>query len=250
VNRNKVVVLKPRSVSSGSSPNVEIDRRNIDDPQIRKLVRNALRRKNMRYLRTKLTLLLGLGALAVFAVAAYAATTLILAVGTISDSEFFGGPATVTVRTLTIPAGEVGAWHYHPGYAFNVVKSGTLTVEDGCGGPDENLTQGQAFEELDGRVHRAKNLGTDPVLVYNTFIVPQGSPTTVNIPNNERQCGPPENTDECKLNGWMNFTYPQSFDNQGACVDWVLHRPRNTVPVPEPLTPSGAAALLTTDAIQ
>lgn len=170
---------------------------------------------------------------ALLGVTVYSATTNILAVGTIPDSQLFNGPATVTVRTLTIPAGEVGAWHYHPGYAFNVVKSGTLTVEDGCGG-EETLTPGQAFEEMDGRVHRAKNLSaTDPVLVYNTFIVPEGKPTTRNIPGNERRCGPPENVEECKNDGWLNFTFPQSFNDQGQCIDFIRHRPRNTIPVPE-----------------
>src|SRR5215211_7903019 len=99
----------------------------------------------------------GLGVVLV-CVAAYAAVTLVLAVGTIPHSELFDGPATVTVRTLTIKPGEVLAWHYHPGYAYNVVKSGTLTVEDGCGGADETLHHGDAFEELEGHVHRAKNL--------------------------------------------------------------------------------------------
>jgi quercetin dioxygenase-like cupin family protein len=164
----------------------------------------------------------------------YAATTNILAVGTIPNSQLFDGPATVTVRTLTINPGETLAWHYHPGYAFNVVKSGTLTVEDGCGGGDETLTPGQAFEEMDGRVHRAKNLSaTDPVVVYNTFIMPQGKPTTRNIPNNERRCGPPENVDECKNDGWLNFNHPQTFIDQGQCVEFVRHRPRNLIPVPE-----------------
>lgn len=165
-------------------------------------------------------------------VTVYSATTNILAVGTIPDSQLFNGPATVTDRTLTIPPGETGAWHYHPGYAFNVVKSGTLTVEDGCGG-EQTLTPGQAFEEMDGRVHRAKNLGTTDVVVYNTFIMPQGKPTTVNIPGNERRCGPPQNVDECKNDGWLNFTLPQSFISQGECIDFVKHRPRNTIPVPE-----------------
>ena len=167
-------------------------------------------------------------------VTVYSATTNILAVGTIPDSQLFNGPATVTVRTLTINPGESLAWHYHPGYAFNVVKSGTLSVEDGCGGGDETLTPGQAFEEMEGRVHRAKNLSTtEPVVVYNTFIMPQGKPTTVNIPGNERRCGPPENVDECKNDGWLNFNLPQSFINQGQCIDFVRHRPRNTIPVPE-----------------
>jgi len=60
-----------------------------------------------------------------------------------------------------------------------------LTLEDGCG-EEETITAGQAFEEVDGRVHRAENLGTEEVQGYNTFIVPEGNPTTVNIPNNER----------------------------------------------------------------
>ncbi len=169
-------------------------------------------------------------------VTVYAAATLVLAVGTIPNSEFFDGPATVTVRTLTIRPGEVLAWHYHPGYAYNVVSSGTLTVEDGCGG-EETLTAGQAssaFEELDGRVHRAKNLShTDEVVVYNTFIVPQGKPTTVNIPNNERRCGPPSDVNECKDDGWEKFTHPRSFSDQGDCVQYVRHRPRIVLPVPE-----------------
>ena len=155
---------------------------------------------------------------------AYAAVIEILAVGTIEHSELFDGPATVTVRKLTIrhgvdgQPGETLPWHYHPGYAFNVVKSGTLTVEDGCGG-EETLTPGQVFEELDGRVHRAKNLSaTEDVVVYNTFIVPQGRPTTGSIPGNERRCGPPADANECKDDGWLKFTHPQNFINQGQCV--------------------------------
>src|SRR5688500_10597793 len=108
--------------------------------------------------RRGLVMVIGVGVLLI-GVTAYAAVTVILAVGTIPESVLFDGPATVTVRTLTIKPGEVLAWHYHPGYAYNVVKSGTLTVEDGCGG-EETLTPGQAFEEMSGEVHRAKNLST------------------------------------------------------------------------------------------
>ncbi|MCA1634042.1 MAG: cupin domain-containing protein [Acidobacteria bacterium] len=170
---------------------------------------------------------------ALLSVTVYSATTNILAVGTIGNSQLFDGPATVTVRTLTIKPGEELAWHYHPGYAFNVVKSGTLTVEDGCGGT-ETLTPRQAFEEMDGRVHRAKNLSaTEDVVVYNTFIMPEGKPTTRNIPGNERRCGPPEDVDECKNDGWLNFNHPQNFISQGQCIDFVRHRPRNLIPVPE-----------------
>ena len=170
---------------------------------------------------------------ALFAAVVYAAITVILAVGTIPDSAFFGGPATVTVRTLTIQPGEALPWHYHPGYAFNVVKSGVLTVEDGCTQQDETLTAGQAFEETQGHVHRAKNLGADPVVVYNTFLVPQGRPTTVNIPNNERKCGPPSTLDECMFGRWETFSWPYPFINQGECVAYLRHRPVLTLPVIE-----------------
>jgi len=118
-----------------------------------------------------------------------AATTLIVAVGTMTHSELFDGPATVTVRQILISPGEVLPWHYHPGRAYNVIKRGTLTVEDGCG-LEEQFTAGQAFEETEFHVHRTKNLGTEEVEVYNTFVVLEGNPTTVNIPNNERRCGP------------------------------------------------------------
>ena len=173
-----------------------------------------------------------------FAGMAYAAVSVILAFGINPNSELFDGPAATTVRTFTIAPGETLQWHYHPGYAFNVVKSGTLTAEDGCGG-EETLTPGQAFEEVDGRVHRAKNLSaTEPVVVYNTFLVPDGKPTTRNIPNNERRCGPPVDADECKEEGWLKFTHPNAFFSQGQCIDYVRHRARNTIPVPEdPLAP-------------
>jgi len=166
-------------------------------------------------------------------VTAYAAVTVILAVGTIEQTQLFDSPATVTVRTLTIAPGESLQWHYHPGYAFNVVKSGQLTVEDGCGGHDETLLPGQAFEEMDGRVHRAKNIGTEPVTVYNTFIVPEGKPTTRNIPGNVRRCGPAIDVTECKDDGWSKFDFPLGFANQGECIDFVKHRPRNIIPVPQ-----------------
>ena len=96
------------------------------------------------HLRNKPALVVGLSIFILFGVIAYAATIDILAVGTIARSEFFDGPATVTVRTLTLAPGDVLSWHYHLGYAFNVVKSGALTVEDGCG-EEEAITA--AFDQ-------------------------------------------------------------------------------------------------------
>jgi len=167
-------------------------------------------------LRNKMALAVVLG-LAALGVIAYAATTVIVAVGTTPHSELLGGPATVTFRTIALAPGEVSGWHYHPGPVVNVVIRGTVNIEDGCGG-EEVFTVGQAFENVAGRIHRAKNLGTEESFEYNTFIVPQGSPLTVSIP--ERRCGPPRNVDQCK-GGWINFTHPRTFSNQGDCIQYI-----------------------------
>lgn len=163
--------------------------------------------------------ILSLG-VALLGIPGYSSISEILAVGTIAHSELFDGPATVTVRKLTIEPGEILTWHHHPGRAYNVILSGTLTAEDGCGG-EEVLTAGESFEEVSGRVHRAKNLGTERVVVMNTFIVPQGMPTTIQTPNNQPLCGPPENADECKHGGWMNFSHPRTFNSKGDCLRFV-----------------------------
>jgi hypothetical protein len=162
--------------------------------------------------------------------------------GTIAQSQLIGGPAILTDRKYTLHPGDVTDWHYHPGYAFNVVVSGTLTLEDACGGTGTLQGTGNpldpnnaGFEETDGRVHRGKNLGNEDVIVYNTFIVPQerGTTTTVNIPGNVQQCGPARDVDECKDDGWTKFTWPRTFTDQGDCVQYVRHRPRIILPVPE-----------------
>ena len=151
-------------------------------------------------------------------------------------SEHIGlrdGPATVTARVLNTPVGETnGGWHYHPGYVYNVVTQGTITIEDGCG-EIKQYSAGQAFETSEGRVHRAYNLGSQDAIEYNMFVGPPGRPIGVNIPNNEHRCGPPSTVDECKGDGWQTFNHPGRFANQGACVAYVKNRPRVTLLVPE-----------------
>jgi quercetin dioxygenase-like cupin family protein len=120
---------------------------------------------------------------------AYSQATEVLAMGNMADSELFGGPATITVRRLTIAPGGVLGWHYHPGVgAYTVVKRGTLTLENGCGG-EEVYTAGQAFLETAGHIHRGKNLGTEEVETIQTFVVPTGTPISVSSP---QSCSPPE----------------------------------------------------------
>jgi hypothetical protein len=111
-------------------------------------------------------------------------------------------------------------WHNHPGVgAYTIVKQGTLTVEDGCGG-ETVYTAGQAFLEPAGRVHRGKNLTAGEVITAQTFIVPVGTPFTIDT---GQVCGRPIRVKECYHDGWMNFNYPRTFGSQGDCVHFVLN---------------------------
>ncbi len=144
-----------------------------------------------------------------------------------------GGPAQLTARVLKTPVGETtGGWHYHPGYVYNVVTQGRITIEDGCGDVRE-YSKGDAFETSEGRVHRAYNLGSEDAIEYNMFVGPPNRPIGVNIPNNERRCGPPSRVQECANDGWVTFNHPSQFANQGQCVGYVNHRKRITLLVPE-----------------
>jgi hypothetical protein len=181
--------------------------------------------------KTRVTLVIVVSLLVVGVV--YAAITLELWVGTSNHIGLWNGPAKLTARTLKTPIGETtGPWHYHPGYVYNVVRQGTITIEDGCGSI-QSYSVGQAFETSEGRVHRAYNLGDVDAVESNMFVGPPGRPITVFIPGNERRCGPPSTVDECKGDGWASFNFPSPFANQGQCIEYVNHRAMVTLLVPE-----------------
>ena len=181
--------------------------------------------------KTRVTLVIAVSLLVVGV--AYAAITLELWVGTSDHIGLWNGPAKLTARTLKTPIGETtGPWHYHPGYVYNVVRQGTITIEDGCGSI-QSYSVGQAFETSEGRVHRAYNLGDVDAVESNMFVGPPGRPITVFIPGNERRCGPPSTVDECKGDGWASFNFPSPFANQGQCTEYVNHRARVMLLVPE-----------------
>lgn len=149
----------------------------------------------------------------------YAAVNVTIANGEFAHFDEFGGPASARMRTLTIAPGEVLGWHNHPGVgAYTIVKEGTLTVEDGCGF-ETVYTAGQAFIEPAGRVHRGKNLTGSQVVTAQMFIVPRGTPFTIET---GQACGRPLNAGECKKGGWERFSYPRSFNSQGDCMQFVL----------------------------
>jgi hypothetical protein len=178
-------------------------------------------------------LAIGVGSLVVGGTIAYA-VTFERWDGTSDYIGLTGGPARLIARKLTTHVGETtGAWHYHPGYVYNVVAEGTIVVEDGCGAIRQ-YSAGEAFETSDGRVHRAYNLGQADAVEYNMFVnLGAGSAViTKPIPANERRCGPPSAVAECKDGGWGRFDWPTTFASQGECIAYVNNRPRITVLVP------------------
>ncbi|MFG2030001.1 cupin domain-containing protein [Streptomyces sp. NPDC048825] len=90
------------------------------------------------------------------------------------------GRTDVIVRSITIAPGGSTGWHYHSGQLIAVVKSGTLTrtLQD-CS--VEVTPTGTSFIEPAGarHVHIGRNLGTEPVELYVTYLVPEGSPLSV-----------------------------------------------------------------------
>jgi len=86
------------------------------------------------------------------------------------------GRADVTFRTITIEPGGSTGWHTHSGQLIAVVKSGTLTrTLDDCS--VEVSPAGTSFIEPSGKKHRhiGRNLGTEPVVLWVTYLLPQGS---------------------------------------------------------------------------
>jgi len=172
-------------------------------------------------LRKGLVIAFSFGAL-ILGIAVYAATSVTIADGTYASFEPFGGaPASTRMRTLTIAPGELLPWHYHSGIgAYTIVKQGTLIVEDGCGG-DTVYTQGQAFIEPAGRVHRGKNLTAGDVITAQTFVVPVGAAFSQDAPG--QLCGRPVNENECRHDGWRRFNFPRLFNSEADCIQYARH---------------------------
>ncbi|MEU4500387.1 cupin domain-containing protein [Streptomyces sp. NPDC024089] len=86
------------------------------------------------------------------------------------------GRTDVTFRTITVEPGGSTGWHTHRGRLIAVVRSGTLTrTLDDCS--VEETPEGSSFIEPSGADHRhiGRNLGTEPVVLWVTYLLPEGS---------------------------------------------------------------------------
>jgi quercetin dioxygenase-like cupin family protein len=90
------------------------------------------------------------------------------------------------VRVRLAP-GAFGPWHYHPGPALIIVKSGTFKLtqdKDGC--PSAEYPAGSVLFEEPFHVHRPSNPGSEEAEIYILFVVP---PESVDlIPADPRVC--------------------------------------------------------------
>ncbi|RKN12615.1 cupin domain-containing protein [Streptomyces radicis] len=99
-----------------------------------------------------------------------------------------GGGFVITPRVVTLAPGEDTGWHHHPGPLIALVASGTLTrTLDDCS--VEVSTRGDTVVEPPGaaHVHIGRNLGTEPVVLYATYLTQEGSPLAV--PADDPGCG-------------------------------------------------------------
>lgn len=86
------------------------------------------------------------------------------------------GRTDVTFRKITVEPGGSTGWHTHRGQLIAVVKQGTLTrTLDDCS--VEATSAGTSFIEPSGVKHRhiGRNLGTEPVVLWVTYLLPEGS---------------------------------------------------------------------------
>jgi quercetin dioxygenase-like cupin family protein len=94
------------------------------------------------------------------------------------------GPTDVVVRHVVIAPGGSTGWHYHPGTLIAVVHKGTLTrILEDCSVQTTSAGQSIVEDAGDRHVHVGSNLGTEPVELYVTYVIPAGAPLAVDAAN-------------------------------------------------------------------
>ncbi len=102
----------------------------------------------------------------------------IIAQKTVGDTDYI-------LREITIPAGQATGWHYHTGTLYGRVKEGTLSHFDATCKPDGVYPRGSLIEEPSGadQVHIGINRGSTPVVLEVLYVLPTGSPLSVDAEN-------------------------------------------------------------------
>ncbi|MDQ4092200.1 MAG: cupin domain-containing protein [Actinomycetota bacterium] len=90
------------------------------------------------------------------------------------------GRTDIVVRHIVIEPGGSTGWHDHPGELIAAVHKGTLTrtLED-CSVQVSSAGQSLAEAAGDSHAHSGRNLGTEPVELYVTYVIPTGAPLSI-----------------------------------------------------------------------
>ena len=91
----------------------------------------------------------------------------------------------INVIRYTITPGGVFGWHQHGGPLWATVVSGNLTIYHGddatCTG--EVYPAGSVFMDSGNHTHNARNEGTENLVVYVTFMLPEGGAPRIDVPS-------------------------------------------------------------------
>ena len=88
-----------------------------------------------------------------------------------------------TFREITIAPGGSTGWHIHPGRVYGTVKEGTLTHSLSDCSIDGIYQAGAGVFEPPGIEHIGRNLGATPLVLEVLYILPTGSPLSVDQPD-------------------------------------------------------------------
>jgi quercetin dioxygenase-like cupin family protein len=88
-----------------------------------------------------------------------------------------------TFREITLAPGGSTGWHTHPGRLYGVIKQGILTHNLADCSVDGVYSAGAGIFEPPGMTHIGRNLGDTPVVIQVLYILPVGSPLSVDQPD-------------------------------------------------------------------
>jgi quercetin dioxygenase-like cupin family protein len=88
-----------------------------------------------------------------------------------------------TFRLITLAPGGSTGWHTHPGRVYGTVKEGTLTHSLSDCTIDGVYPTGAGVFEPPDVTHIGRNLGDTPVVLQILYILPAGSPLSVDQPD-------------------------------------------------------------------
>ncbi len=126
----------------------------------------------------------------------------------INDAGFGGGPnSSITINKNNISGYPIGLEENLGGYTggFNSLDA-TNNWWGSSTGPTIASNPGGTGELI---------IDEDGVVKFSPFL------TTFSSCAPLPKLGPPTNKDQCKKGGWMNFTFPEKFKNQGDCIQFV-----------------------------